>query len=157
MVKKPRNLKREKVTRKKRAPATIDIGEQIARAGAKAAEIARKIDFALSADKTTLTISVATGAATTDVALTTEQVDSMIASMAKQREQMGPPISVAIPVGRQVRGVLNPRYRIGSHAKTGGTTLVLRHPGLGWLGYFFPRPETERIKGFLHAQAGTLQ
>jgi hypothetical protein len=113
------------------------------------------VGIALSDDKSLVTMNVTAAGMVTSLRLTADQVDAMIGAMAATRPHMQPPIAATIPAGTALKAVLDPRFRIGPEEKSGGMTLLLRHPGIGWVGYVFPKSEMERIGQFVSRRMGT--
>ena len=70
--------------------------------------------------------------------LSASEVEAIIRALAAVREQMTPEIPKVVPAG-QISIPLDPLWQIPADQKTPEKTLLLRHPGLGWLGFYLPR------------------
>jgi hypothetical protein len=119
-----------------------------ATAGQSTPQAAPKISLQLAPSRKAVTLRVTAGGATVNVALTAAQIDSVLSSLAKFREKIIPPIAGDLPAGRRVSAVYDPRYRIATDAKTAAATLVVRHPGFGWIGYLFPQRAAAGLKRY---------
>jgi hypothetical protein len=126
-------------------------------AGQKTSQAAPKISLQLARSKRTVTMGVTAGDTTVHVALTADQIDSVLSSLARFRGRMTPPIAPELPAGRRFGAVFDPRYRIATDTKTAAATLVVRHPGFGWIGYLFPSRAAAGLRAYFQRQAQGLQ
>jgi hypothetical protein len=81
------------------------------------------------------------------VALDTASVEALIAALGTARNQMLEPVPndfTTLPIA-----AFDPRWRVGPDAGNKFTTFAIRHPGLGWAAYGFPRNETGNIAKWL--------
>jgi hypothetical protein len=75
--------------------------------------------------------------------LSANEVEAIIRALATVREQMTPEIP-KVPEG-QISTPMDPLWQIPADQNTPEKTLLLRHPGLGWLGFYLPRWSSSAI------------
>lgn len=109
-----------------------------------------KFDITPSDDKTEITIAIDGTVAATANAL---QLDALIHGLVAARAQLLPRVPNDPPLGEQVPVQRDPRYWTNLDAATGCTLLMLRHDGLGWLGFTLPPAERDRLAGYFTEQA----
>ena len=81
-----------------------------------------------------------------------ESVLQAIRGLAQLRQQMIQPEGSAAADAQVLPDRLaNPLWRIKTDPETGGPELVVHHPGLGVLGFVFPRAEAEKLVEQLQA------
>jgi hypothetical protein len=81
------------------------------------------------------------------VALDTASVEALIAALGTVRSQMLEPVPddfTTLPIA-----AFDPRWAVQSDAGNKFTTFAIRHPGLGWSAYGFPRHEAGNIAKWL--------
>ncbi len=67
-------------------------------------------------------------------ALTAVQLDELLVAAAKRRAELAPPPDMQPPA--QCDAIVNPAWHTGPIPT--GMLFMLRHPGLGWLGFALP-------------------
>lgn len=108
-----------------------------------------KIETAPSEDRTELSVTVDGHS----FKLNTLQLDTLIQQLSNAREELRPPVVNDAPLGVPVKSIVDPRYYTEPHAETGGTILMLRHPGFGWVTFLLPPEERDRLSGYFTKQA----
>jgi hypothetical protein len=110
-----------------------------------------EIDFTLSADRQTVTITFKTDPPAT-VTWPADAVDDMLRVLRDIRMNMAPAVVADLTQG-QVTAVQDPRWVTEPDLLLGDSLLHLRDPGYGWLHYMIPRHEAHRLAEFLRKQA----
>lgn len=80
------------------------------------------------------------------------QLEAIIEGFAAARAQLLPAVPNDAPIGQQVNASFDPRYWTNLDPATGGTLLILRHAGLGWLPFMLPPGEREHLVKVLTEQ-----
>lgn len=79
------------------------------------------------------------------------EVALLIEQLAGHRAQMADEVVRELDPGALVRGTVDPVWVTqptpASHP--GGASVILRHPGLGWLGFLFPPNEAKKLGDWL--------
>ena len=81
--------------------------------------------------------------------LTAEQLDVIIAELGQLRGSMQPSITRDLENGSVFKALRDPRWRIERDEVTTDFTVLLRHPGFGWIAFVFPAQTAEKIARFL--------
>jgi hypothetical protein len=74
--------------------------------------------------------------------LSAEDVENLIVELAKLRRGMLPEVPKTAPDGQREL-IVDPAFSGG--IVPAGMALVLRHPGIGWLGFLFPLAEARKL------------
>jgi hypothetical protein len=106
------------------------------------------VETVLADDKRQVMLRLGSGeGAPLMVALDTTSVEALIAALGTARSQMLEPVPndfTSLPIAAR-----NPRWRVGTDDGNTFTTFAIRHPGLGWSAYGFPRHEAGNIAKWL--------
>lgn len=89
--------------------------------------------------------------------LQAETIEKLIATLASMREAMHPPVPMDPPIGAQVQVQVDPRFWTELNHMVSASTLMLRHPGLGWLAFVLPPASAEQLTEYLRHQAEELK
>ncbi|UTV56407.1 hypothetical protein [Burkholderia arboris] len=89
--------------------------------------------------------------------LETETIEKLIAALTSMREAMQPPVPQDPPLGKEVYAQFDPRFWVELNHMASASTLLLRHPGLGWLAFVLPPNSAVQLTGYLQQQAEELQ
>jgi hypothetical protein len=77
------------------------------------------------------------------------EIEALIDQLAVARAALAPMVPADVDPGTRVRVLSDPRWVIPADDQYDGRVLALRHPGLGWLGFLFPRPEALQVARWL--------
>jgi hypothetical protein len=79
----------------------------------------------------------------------TASVEALIATLGQTRSQMLEPVPMNLAEGILPLAAYDPRWHILPDTENKFATFWIRHPGLGWSGYGFPRHEAGNIARWL--------
>jgi hypothetical protein len=89
-----------------------------------------------------------------EFALTADELENLIANLGRARENLKPSVPDDAPIGKKLQAVSNPGwYAPPAESTPGQAVLILRHPGFGWLGFAFSKPEARSLGNYLIAQS----
>lgn len=108
----------------------------------------KKFEIIPTPDNTEITVKV--GGAVEQ--MNTLRLDAFIQELARVRAHLAPPVPNDVPLGQPVEAVADPRYWTELEATTGGTLLMFRHPGLGWVPFLLPPGERDRLAEYFGKQ-----
>lgn len=83
-----------------------------------------------------------------------ETLDRYIAELVLARSLLAPEHPPKWPSGQTVQGIIDPAWTTELDMGSMGSILHVRHPGLGWLHFLFPRHEAAHLVSLLTAQIG---
>lgn len=78
--------------------------------------------------------------------------EQFISALSLVRAQMEPPIPIDPPFGEALNGIEDPRFWTESNSMINGSTLMIRHPGIGWLAFAIPAPSLQILSDLLKSQ-----
>ena len=81
-------------------------------------------------------------------------LDWLIANLAAARAGLAAPVPETLDPAQPLDLTEDPSWWIFD-PDAEGQTLALRHPGLGWLGFFLPQAQADEIAGWLRKPAQT--
>lgn len=84
------------------------------------------------------------------------ELEQLIQSLAQVRAVMAEPVAPDLDPGSRIAAIHDPAWRIRPMPPQ-GVLLVLRHPGLGWLGNLLPQKEARALGQALLDIASTLE
>lgn len=76
-------------------------------------------------------------------------IEALIRELGAVREKMADPVPLDLPAGKHGLAAYDPRWCIGPDDQNRFVVLSLRHPGLGWHCFGFPRNEAGSIAKWL--------
>ncbi|PRH46381.1 hypothetical protein C6V05_20850 [Burkholderia multivorans] len=76
---------------------------------------------------------------------TPEDVSALIAALADIRQQLQPPIPTELRTGQTIATEAAPAFYTEPNDMVDGSTLVLRHAGLGWISYSVPLESLKKL------------
>ncbi|WP_175786366.1 hypothetical protein [Burkholderia cenocepacia] len=79
-------------------------------------------------------------------------IEQLITALSFARMQMDPPVSADPPRGGPTFAIEDPRLWTEPNAMINGSTLMIRHPGLGWLVFGIPAPSLQILSDLLKEQ-----
>jgi len=85
--------------------------------------------------------------------ITPAQVDHAIATLMAFRASLAPNDDARPPFGQRRIGVPSPLWGCERESSGRGSLMHVRHPGLGWLTYFFPKKHAALLGSGLLQQA----
>ena len=77
------------------------------------------------------------------------KVADLIHELSDLRETLAPQVPTSIPAGQRHFVTPEPLWEISAEVREDGKVLLIRHPGLGWLGFIIPHDDCERLAGDL--------
>ncbi|RDK01615.1 hypothetical protein [Paraburkholderia lacunae] len=83
---------------------------------------------------------------------TPETLSAFMNGLAQVREQLNPPIQSDPPLGEMTHVSLDPKFYTEPNPMIDGSSLYVRHPAFGWLGFGIPLESLETLQGLLSAQ-----
>jgi hypothetical protein len=88
------------------------------------------------------------------VTLLTDGIEALIAQLAQFRAQMKPEVARTLADGEHKGGIVDPLWVLPSHPAAQEKTFIVRHPGIGWLAFFFRPQEAKKLgAGLLAGQS----
>jgi hypothetical protein len=109
------------------------------------------VNLSLSAGNAVLSVDFGDKTELT-VMMPTVEVDKFIETLWKFRAEMKPERPRDFALGQKVYAIRDPRWCTESELMRGGSLIHLRHPGLGWLSFWIPKPDAAKLGGCLLAQ-----
>ena len=82
------------------------------------------------------------------------KVMELIHELSDLREALAPQVSTSIPAGQRHFATPEPLWEISAEVREDGRVLLIRHPGLGWLGFIIPHNDCERLAEKLTGDLG---
>jgi hypothetical protein len=70
--------------------------------------------------------------------LNSSKVEEMIQDLSDLRAALAPQVPDTIPNGTYLAATPGPLWKISEEVREEGKVLVIRHPGIGWLGFIIP-------------------
>lgn len=73
---------------------------------------------------------------------------AFVQGMGRLRQQFAEPVAAELDAGSRVEAVVDPAWRVMDLTQglpAGSATLLLRHPGFGWLGFALPQHEARAL------------
>ncbi len=104
--------------------------------------------FTIPEDRTEVEIVVPK----TTFVLSAEAIDELTKALAQVRAGLNPPAKADYALGQICDPVRDPKWLTEPDVMGADSLLHIRHPGLGWLHFLFPKPEAAKLAGFLQAQ-----
>lgn len=89
--------------------------------------------------------------------LTADELSQLLEGLGMARASMAQEIPNTIQPGTAVVAVENPAWTMPRAHPEGGRVLGLRHPGWGWISYFFPHHEVAAISAALASDFPTAK
>lgn len=83
---------------------------------------------------------------------TPDALSAFITALAQVREQLHPPIQSQPPLKEVTKVPLDPAFYTEPNTMIDGSTLLIRHPAFGWLGFGIPLGSLETLRDLLTAQ-----
>jgi hypothetical protein len=104
----------------------------------------------ISTDRSSLIIkTLIDGSVESSAKYSAEEVDDLIAMLAKKRAGMSDEVTTQLDPQLCVEAIQHPAWRTARNGETNEKVLGLRHPGFGWLWFQFPPHEAETIAKWL--------
>jgi hypothetical protein len=85
-------------------------------------------------------------------ALGAMDIDSLIGGLAHFRASMTPEVARQPPQGQNASGPSDPLFAVYDVPVLPGKYVAIRHPGIGWLSFLFPKAEAEKLGKALLAE-----
>lgn len=82
------------------------------------------------------------------------KLEEMIQELSDLREALAPQVSSSIPAGKRLFVTPEPSWEISGEARDDGKVLLIRHPGIGWLGFIIPHDDCKRLAKKLTGKLG---
>jgi hypothetical protein len=96
------------------------------------------------ADVPTNTVKITQGEDT--LTLNAAEVDAVVLGLAQARSHLKPEIPAEAPRKEPaIDAIANPAYWTEFRPEHNGSLLFLRHPGYGWIPYFIPSVDRDRL------------
>ncbi|MBB3122460.1 hypothetical protein [Pseudoduganella violacea] len=97
------------------------------------------------------TLTLTDGSTTGSVQLSASELDNLIRHLARIRSEMTPEVPIELEKGKAINAVTDPVWRTRPmlHPSMPGELLLLRHRGLGWLGFVLPPHEVAALGAYL--------
>jgi hypothetical protein len=73
------------------------------------------------------------------------KIEEIIQDLSDLREAFAPQVPTSIPAGKRLFVTPEPIWKISAEVRADGRVLLIRHPGMGWLGFIIPHNECERL------------
>lgn len=77
------------------------------------------------------------------------EIEALIDQLAAARAALTPSAPMDVDARTRLRVLPDPRWIVPADDRYEGRVLALRHPGLGWLGFLFPRSEALQVARWL--------
>ena len=82
------------------------------------------------------------------------KMTDLIQDLSDLRETLAPQVPATITAGQRLFATPEPLWEISAEVRADGKVLLVRHPGLGWLGFIIPHDDCERLAGELTGELG---
>lgn len=82
------------------------------------------------------------------------KVTELIHELSDLRETLAPQVPNSIPAGKRLFVTPEPLWEISGEARDDGKVLLIRHPGIGWLGFIIPHDDCKRLAKKLTGKLG---
>jgi hypothetical protein len=79
-----------------------------------------------------------------EASLSAGDVEMLIRTLSEMRERMTPEVPRQLPSG-PMSGPHDPIWAVPGHPKAPDKLLTIRHPGIGWLPFFLPAAEAQKL------------
>lgn len=82
------------------------------------------------------------------VTLELPEFSDFVQGMGRMRQLFTEPVAPDLDAGSRLEAVVDPRWRVMNQVPghpAGSATLLLRHPGFGWLGFALPQHEARAL------------
>jgi hypothetical protein len=86
------------------------------------------------------------------VTLLADGIEALIVELAKFRASMKPEVARQHPQAQNISGISDALFAVYDVAVLPGKSVAIRHPGLGWLSFLFPKEEAEKLGKALLAE-----
>jgi hypothetical protein len=73
------------------------------------------------------------------------KVEEMIRELADLREALAPQVTTTIVPGQRLFVTPEPLWKVSDEVREDGKVLLIRHPGIGWLGFIIPHDDCKRL------------
>jgi hypothetical protein len=73
------------------------------------------------------------------------KVEEMIQELSDLREALAPQVSTTIAAGQRMFVTPEPIWKVSDEVREDGKVLLIRHPGIGWLGFIIPHDDCKRL------------
>jgi hypothetical protein len=73
------------------------------------------------------------------------QLEAMIQELSDLREALAPQVPASIAGGQRMFVTPEPIWDVSGEIRDDGKVLLLRHPGIGWLGFIIPHDDCRRL------------
>jgi hypothetical protein len=88
------------------------------------------------------------------VTLRADGIEALIVQLAQFRAKMKREVARTLADGEHKGGIVDPFWALPSHPAAQEKIFFVRHPGFGWLAFFFPPHEAKKLEaGFLAGQS----
>jgi hypothetical protein len=77
--------------------------------------------------------------------LSADDVEKLIAELAKFRQKMKPEVPHELGPPLHVPGIEDPSLAVRSHRGSNAKTIAIRHPGIGWLQFLLSEEEVKKL------------
>lgn len=73
------------------------------------------------------------------------KVEEIIQELSDLREELAPQVAASIPAGKRMFCTPEPIWDVSGENRADGKALLIRHPGLGWIGFLIPHDDCKRL------------
>jgi hypothetical protein len=73
------------------------------------------------------------------------KIEQMIQDLSDLREELAPQVPSSVPPGKRLFVTPEPIWKVSAEVREDGRVLLIRHPGLGWLGFIIPQADCDRL------------
>jgi hypothetical protein len=73
------------------------------------------------------------------------KVMELIHELSDLRVALAPQVATSMPAGQRLFVTPEPIWEVSGEVRADGKVLLIRHPGLGWLGFIIPHDDCERL------------
>jgi hypothetical protein len=73
------------------------------------------------------------------------KVEEMIQQLSDLRETLAPQVAAAIQPGQRMFVTPEPIWDVSGEIRDDGKVLLIRHPGIGWIGFIVPHDDCRRL------------
>jgi hypothetical protein len=73
------------------------------------------------------------------------KVTELIQDLSDLRETLAPQVATSVAAGQRLFVTPEPLWEVSAEVREDGRVLLIRHPGLGWLGFILPQADCDRL------------
>jgi hypothetical protein len=82
------------------------------------------------------------------------RIEEIIQELSDFRETLAPEVESYLPNGKRLFVTPEPVWEVSDEVREDGKVLLIRHPGLGWLGFIIPHDDCKRLAKKLTGKLG---